>query len=149
MNFQMKLAGVVLSAITMMSAAAHAEKCITREDQLYTAPRIEALVKKVGGIRNLEGQWKLGGLAGGFKKVLVNFVSKADSMQALVEGLDGVGATWGALTVCETQRPDVVHIRIYNESDSLYMRAVSTRKMELAQISNGRVGSFYSFDKIR
>ncbi len=149
MNVQLKIAGVLLAATTMMSAVAQAEKCVTREDQLYTAPRVEALVNKVGGMRNLEGQWKLGGIAGSFKKVLVSFLSQADGMKALVEGLDDVPNTWAFLTVCETQRADVVHVRIQNSKDSLYMRGVSTRKIELAQISNGKVGTFYPFDKIK
>ncbi len=149
MKVQMKLAGVLLAAMTMMSAVAHAENCVTREDQIYTAPKIDAIVKKVGGMRNLEGQWKLGGMAGGFKKVLVSFLSQADGMKALVEGLEDVPDEWGFLTVCETQRADVIHIRIQNAKDSLYMRAVSAKQIELAQISNGKVGKFYSFDKIK
>ena len=161
-NFNLKMAGTVLVA-SMLTATVNAQEiidigepaptvlaaanCITREDQLYSAPRIEALVNKVGGMRNLEGQWKLGGVEGNFKRVIINFDSKADGMRALIEGLDSVDSVWAALTVCETNRDDVVHVKVHGQDDSLFMRGVSKSAIQIAQITNGKAGSFYTFNK--
>lgn len=138
--------------IFFLSFQVHAQtKCITREDQIYTSPVIEAVVKKLGGIQNLEGQWRLSGLSGAFKRVILSFKSEGDGLKGFVQGLDDEtsGKSWAALKVCETSRADTVYIEIYGEKEQIFMSPVSSHTMRVAQISNGKVGSYFSFNKVK
>lgn len=143
---------LVTSLVIFLLTGFHAQaqkKCITREDQIYTSPIIESIVNKLGGIKNLEGQWRLSGLAGALKRVTISFKSEGDGLKGFVQGLDDdtSGKTWAALTICETVRPDTVFIRIHGEEEQIFMSPVSTRTMRIAQFSNGKTGSYYSFTK--
>lgn len=142
----------ILAAFLFTTFQAQAQKkCITREDQVYTSPVIAAMVKKVGGIDNLEGHWRLGGIAGAIKRVVFSFKSEGDGFKGFVQGLDdnSSGKNWAALTICETSRTDVLHVVIRGETDSIYLAPVSTQTLRVTQISNGKVGSYYSFNKQR
>lgn len=142
---------VVLAAVFFLSSfqAQAQSKCITREDQIHTSPAITDVVKKLGGVANLEGSWHLGGLAGVIKRVVISFKSEGDGLKGFVEGLDSIGSgqSWAALTICETSRADTVMILIQGEKDYIFMTPSSVRAMYIAEVSNGKAGSYYLFNK--
>lgn len=139
---------LIFATFVLTGLQAQSRTCITREDQLHTSPVISGVVKKLGGVKNLEGQWRLGGFAGAVKKVVLSFQSEGDGLKGHVAGLDGVVVnTWTPITVCETSRTDTVMILIYGQKDYLFMTPISSRAMNVAQVSNGKAGSYYTFNK--
>jgi hypothetical protein len=70
-------------------------------------------------------------------------------MKALIEGLDTEADTgsWGAISVCDTVRTDTLQVKVIKTKDALYMRKGSGNTLQLAQIQNGKVGTFYTFNK--
>lgn len=149
----MKVSALLFGAFMLLPLFASAQttpaKCIQREDQMYEVPKIKGFVTKLGGIDNLQGEWRLGGLAGKFKRVIIAFESASDGLKALIDGLETTeGATrWGAISVCDTVRADTLQVKVLKTKDSLYMRRGASGGLELAQIQNGKVGNFYAFYK--
>jgi hypothetical protein len=144
------ITAIILAAPLFSNAATiMVNNCVQREDQIVDVPSIKTFVAKVGGMDNLEGSWKLGGMAGALKRVVISFQSANDGMKALIEGLktDEDASHWGAISVCDTVRNDTLQVKVLNTKDSLYMRKGSGNTLQLAQIQNGKVGTFYTFNK--
>lgn len=142
----------IVALLTMVPLFSNAfsspPKCVEREDHIRDVPKIQAFVKKMGGMAALEGDWKLGGLAGSFKRVIVSFESANSGLRAQIDGLDDVTPKWGAIKICDTIRADTLFVQVLDTKDSLYIREGSSKgSMELAEIKDGKVGTFYSFYK--
>lgn len=145
-NLKWMLAALVFTPFISFAQTATSSKCVQREDQMVDVPKIKGFVAKIGGIQNLEGDWKLGGFAGKFKRVIISFESASDGLKALIEGLETDGESkWGNIAVCDTVRADTLQVKVIKTKDALYMRQGSMGSLELAQIQNGKVGTFYSF----
>lgn len=141
--------GVLMLLPIFASAQTAPAKCIQREDQIVQVPKIDGFVERIGGLDNLQGEWRLGGLAGKFKRVIISFESASDGLMALIDGLDKTSSSpkWGAISVCDTVRADTLFVKVIKTKDALYMRQGRSGGLELAQIENGKVGTFYSFFK--
>lgn len=144
---KLSIVAALITLAPLFSNAAQAVKCVEREDQIQDVAKIKNFVAKMGGMRALEGDWKLGGLAGSFKRVIVSFESANDGLKAMIDGMDDVTAKWGAIKICDTVRADTLFVQVIESKESLYIRQGSKGSMQLAEIKNGKVGTFYSFYK--
>jgi hypothetical protein len=148
---QSKKSLLLIAALMLVPlfASAQSAKCVQREDQISDSPNIKNFVGRLGGIDNLQGDWRLGGMAGQFKRVVISFESASDGMKAQVIGLDGSTSepAWGPISVCDTVRSDTLQVKVLTTKDSLYMRLGNAGSLQLAQIADGKVGSFYTFNK--
>jgi len=136
-----------LSLILAGTLQANAGSCVSNERDVHESPKVEKFVSKMGGIANLEGVWKLSGTAAIFKKVVITFKSAADGLKAQIRGIGKPNSEFGEISVCETQNSSTVRVNAPDAEKTLYMRAIDFNTIQLAEISNGKVGSFYSFEK--
>lgn len=139
---------VFLCLLLAGSLQAGAASCVENERDLSKAPKVENFVQKMGGIANLEGIWKLKGTAALFKQVIITFKSAADGLKAQIRGLGKAGSDFGEISVCETPAVNTVRVNAPDASKTLYMRTVDLNTIQLAEVSNGKIGSFYSFEKL-
>lgn len=66
---------LLLTAALVLTAAkaTAAEQCVSNMAELGSAPEIQRILVSFGGHENLQGYWKLGGLAGSFVQAKVKF----------------------------------------------------------------------------
>lgn len=81
-----KVQALLLTAALVLSAAKAAaqptpqsEQCASNMAELNSAPEIKRILVAFGGPENLQGFWKLSGLAGSFVQAKVNFENKQTS----------------------------------------------------------------------
>ncbi|KYG67102.1 hypothetical protein AZI86_08810 [Bdellovibrio bacteriovorus] len=145
---KLSIVAALMTLVPLFSNAAQTPaKCVEREDQIQDVAKIKNFVAKMGGMRAIEGDWKLGGLAGSFKRVIVSFESANDGLKAKIDGMDDVTPTWGAIKICDTVRADTLFVQVIKTKDAIYIREGSKGSMQLAEIKDGKVGTFYSFYK--
>jgi len=140
-------ASVLLSVVLSSFANASSTSCIQEASEIPNVPAIESFVNQMGGLQVLQGNWKLGGLAGDFEHVVVSFETSAQALSALVQGVTGISAQWESISVCVTSEKGVLQVNVPVDQGSLLMKAGSKKTLQLAQVQNGVAGSFYTFEK--
>jgi hypothetical protein len=130
--------------------AAREEKgCIRNAEELNVAPKVDALVDKMGGLRALQGRWQIGGLASIASSATIIFQSRADGLKAKVEGVDGVPTGFASIMACASNRdPRLLEIHVLAAGSEKILSTILVKPGEAPgtlEIAKATDRKFYSF----
>lgn len=134
--------------VLTVSKATATEQCASSMAELGTAPEIQRILVAFGGHDNLQGYWKLSGLAGSFVKAKVKFENKGTSFWTIYNS-----DAPSQINVCASDEKDTLKLVVMNPLDPnnqiMYIRAVSGQPDKLMISAHASKWKFVKFKRIQ
>lgn len=141
---------LILTAALVLTAtkATAAEQCAANMAEINTAPEIQRILVSFGGHENLQGYWKLSGLAGSFVQAKVKFENMETSFWTTYNK-----DAPSQISVCAGEDQQTLKLEVINPLDPnnkiMYIRSVEGNPDRLMISAHASKWKFVKFKRVQ